>query len=160
MKAVGYKGRLGCIEILKAKAAIMFDRFCMNKAQQEVESQRKRGRKRQQWKNKLQYIIAPVILQLMIEGRRWADRVPLTEHWWTEWNQWLKKHVITYLQINDLVCGKGEWDLTNRDKDRIADFYPSITTTNYNHCNYYYYYLFGKTSQSYGSGYISSQPKI
>lgn len=78
MKAVGYKGRLGCIEILKAKAAIMFDRFCMNKAQQEVESQRKRGRKRQQWKNKLQYIIAPVILQLMIEGRRWAD----TESLW------------------------------------------------------------------------------
>lgn len=48
MKAVGYKGHLGCIEILKAKAAIMFDRFYMNKAQQEVESQRKRGRKRQQ----------------------------------------------------------------------------------------------------------------
>lgn len=58
MKAVDYKGLLGCIEILKAKAAIMFDRFYMNKAQQEVESQRKRGRKRQQWKNKLQYIIA------------------------------------------------------------------------------------------------------
>lgn len=33
MKAVGYKGHLGCIEILKAKAAIMFDRFCMDKAQ-------------------------------------------------------------------------------------------------------------------------------
>lgn len=48
MKAVGYKGHIGCIEILKAKAAIMFDRFCMNKAQQEVESQRKRGGKRQQ----------------------------------------------------------------------------------------------------------------
>lgn len=43
MKAVDHKGHLGCIEILKAKAAIMFDRFCMNKAQQEVESQRKRG---------------------------------------------------------------------------------------------------------------------
>lgn len=57
MKAVGYKGHLGCIEILKAKAAIMFDRFCVNKAQQEVESQKKRGGKRQQWK-KLQYIIA------------------------------------------------------------------------------------------------------
>lgn len=40
-KAVGYKGHLVCIEILKAKAAIMFDRFCRNKAQQEVESQRK-----------------------------------------------------------------------------------------------------------------------
>lgn len=43
MKAVGYKGHLGCIEILKAKAAIMFNRFCMNKAQQEVESQRGEG---------------------------------------------------------------------------------------------------------------------
>lgn len=41
MKAVGNKGHLGCIEILKAEAAIMSDRFCMNKAQQEVESQRK-----------------------------------------------------------------------------------------------------------------------
>lgn len=48
MKAVGYKGRhKGCIEILKAKAAIMFG-FCMNKAQREEESQRKGGRKRQQ----------------------------------------------------------------------------------------------------------------
>lgn len=46
MKAVGNKGHLGCIEILKAKAAIMSDRFCMNKAQQEVESQRKSGGER------------------------------------------------------------------------------------------------------------------
>lgn len=38
MKAVSYKGHLGCIEILKAKAAIMFNKVCMNKAQQEVES--------------------------------------------------------------------------------------------------------------------------
>lgn len=42
MKAVGYKGRhKGCIEILKAKAAIVFG-FCMNKARREEESQRKR----------------------------------------------------------------------------------------------------------------------
>ena len=38
-----HKGHLGCIEMLKAKAAIMFDRFCTSKAQQ-----RKRGGKRQQ----------------------------------------------------------------------------------------------------------------
>lgn len=37
-KAVGYKGRLGCIEILKAKAAIAFDRFCTNKVQWGAES--------------------------------------------------------------------------------------------------------------------------
>lgn len=39
MKAVSSKGHLGCIEILKAKAAIMCDRVCMKKAQQEVESE-------------------------------------------------------------------------------------------------------------------------
>lgn len=38
---MGDKGRLGCIEILKAKAAIVFHRFCMNKAQEEEEAQRK-----------------------------------------------------------------------------------------------------------------------
>lgn len=36
-KAVGYKGRLGCIEILKAKAAIASDRFRVNKVQQGAE---------------------------------------------------------------------------------------------------------------------------
>lgn len=35
----GIKGHLGCIEILKAKAAIMSDRLCVTKAQQEMESQ-------------------------------------------------------------------------------------------------------------------------
>lgn len=39
MKAGRYKGHLGCIELLKAKASIVFDGFCMNKAQQEVESE-------------------------------------------------------------------------------------------------------------------------
>lgn len=42
-KAVGYKGRLGCIEILKAKAAIAFDRFHTNKVQRGAESHRTRG---------------------------------------------------------------------------------------------------------------------
>lgn len=42
-KAVGYKGRLGCIEILKAKAAIAFDRFHTNKVQWGAESHRTRG---------------------------------------------------------------------------------------------------------------------
>lgn len=62
MKAVGYKGHLGCIEILKAKAAIMFDRFCMNKAQQEVESQREGEGNNE----RISYsILLPINLQLM-----------------------------------------------------------------------------------------------
>lgn len=45
MKAVDHKGRLVCIETLKAKAAIMF-RFCMIKAQRGFteEGRRKEGK--------------------------------------------------------------------------------------------------------------------
>lgn len=32
MDAMGYKGHLDCIEMLKAKAAIVSDRSCMDKA--------------------------------------------------------------------------------------------------------------------------------
>lgn len=65
MKAVGYKGHLGCIEILKAKAAIMFDRVCMNKAQEEVESQRKGGGKGNNERPGYRLLLLlPVILQL------------------------------------------------------------------------------------------------
>lgn len=51
----------------------MFDRFCMNKAQQEVESQRKREDKRQQLEdNSVQYIIARDFTVRLIEGRKCA----------------------------------------------------------------------------------------
>lgn len=49
----------------------MFDRFCMNKAQQEVESQRKREDKRQQLEdNSVQYIVARDFTVRLIEGRK------------------------------------------------------------------------------------------
>lgn len=51
VRAVGYKGQLGCIEILKAKAAIMSDKVCMNKAQEEEDGQRRRRRRRGEGNN-------------------------------------------------------------------------------------------------------------
>lgn len=48
VRAVGHKGHVGCIEILKAKAAIMSDRVCKNKAQQEEDGGKRRRRRRQQ----------------------------------------------------------------------------------------------------------------
>lgn len=69
MKAVGYKGHLGCIEILKAKAAIMSDRFCMNKAQRGGEPQRKRGGTRQQ--SRISYsILLPVYTMKVSETNK------------------------------------------------------------------------------------------
>lgn len=61
----------------------MFDRFCMDKAQTGSRiTEEERREKRQHRKNQLQYIIAPVILQLRVtEGQKCAQtdvqRVPL-----------------------------------------------------------------------------------
>lgn len=84
MKAVSHKGHLGCIEILKAKAAIMFDRFCMDKARQEVESQEEEEEEREKATMKeevtVDYCLCYFTVRLM-EGRKCAqtDRQSLVQ---------------------------------------------------------------------------------
>lgn len=82
---MSHKGHLGCIEILKAKAAIMFDRFCMNKARQEVESQEEeegegRGKATMKEDVTVDYCLCYFTVRLM-EGRKCAqtDRQSLVQ---------------------------------------------------------------------------------